>query len=112
MSDPYIKNFPQSETVRMEEMVDYAQGQVVSRTLAQNDKMSMTLFAFPGGEGLSAHKAPGDALVQVLDGRVKLTIDGEPHELGPGESLVMPADIPHSLDALSDFKMLLTIVKG
>lgn len=91
--------------------MNYEKGRVVSRTFAQNDALSLTLFAFDQGEGLSTHAAPGDAMVHVLDGEVELTIGGKNVIACTGEIVVMPADIPHSVNAVKPFKMLLTVVK-
>ena len=108
---PLIKNIPFSEAHVLVDLVNYEQGRVVSRTLAQNDAVSVTLFAFDQGEGLSTHAAPGDALVQVLDGEVLLTIGGREVPAKTGQVVVMPADIPHSVHAATPFKMLLVVVK-
>ena len=106
-----IKNISFSEPHLLVNLVDYEKGRVVSRTFAQNDVLTLTLFAFDEGEGLSTHAAPGDAMVQVLDGEVTLTIGGKEVIAGTGEVVVMPADIPHSVNAPKPFKMLLTVVK-
>ncbi len=107
----YIKNINASEVNDLTTLVDYAEGQVVSRTLAQNPALSLTLFAFAAGEGVSTHTAPGDALLQVIDGQARVTIDRDIFKVKAGESIVMPANIPHAVDADEPFKMLLTIVK-
>ena len=108
-----IKNIPYSEPHVLVDLVDYEKGRVVSRTFAQNEGLSLTLtlFAFDEGEGLSTHAAPGDAMVQVLDGEVMLTIGGKEVVAKAGEVVVMPADVPHSVNATKPFKMLLTVVK-
>ena len=106
-----IKNIDFSEPLTLVNLVDYEKGRVVSRTFAQNEAMSLTLFAFDEGEGLSTHAAAGDAMVQVLDGEVSLTIGDKEVVATAGEVVVMPADIPHSVDAVKRFKMLLTVVK-
>ncbi len=106
-----IKNMPIAEAVVLRDLVTYQPGQVVSRTLAQNDQTSLTLFAFPEGEGLSAHTTPADAVVLILDGRATITIGDDEMTLGEGETVVMPANVPHALDAVEPFKMLLIIVK-
>ena len=107
-----IKNIVFSEPHHLTELVDYEEGRVVSRTFAQNSNLSLTLFAFDGGEEISAHTAPGDAMVQVLDGEAVVNIDGEEMTVGAGQVVVMPANIPHSVQAVNRFKMLLTVVKG
>jgi len=111
-STALIKNITFSEPLVIAELVDYEEGRVVSRTLAQNKCVSITLFAFDVGEGLSTHSAPGDAMVQVLDGEATINIGGEELIAKAGEVVVMPADVPHSLDARKPFKMLLTVVKN
>ncbi len=106
-----IKNIPYSEPHVLVDLVDYEKGRIVSRTFAQNEGLTLTLFAFDEGEGLSTHAAPGDAMVQVLDGEVMLTIGGKEVVAKAGEVVVMPADVPHSVNATKPFKMLLTVVK-
>ena len=106
-----IKNITFSEPHVLADLVNYGEGRVVSRTLAQNKDVSMTLFAFDTGEGLSTHSAPGDAMVQVLDGEAEINIGGKEIVVKTGEVVVMPADVPHSLDARVPFKMILTVVK-
>ncbi len=106
-----IKNIPFSEAHNLVDLVTYGEGRVVSRTFAQNSSLSFTLFAFDEGEGVSTHTAPGDAMVQVLDGEAVVNIDGEEMTVYAGQVVVMPADIPHSVTAVKRFKMLLTVVK-
>jgi len=106
-----IKNITKAEKLRLSELLEYQEAQVVSRTLAQNKQLSLTLFAFAKGEGLSTHSSTGDAMVQVLDGLGQFTIAERTHQLSAGECIVLPANIPHAVDALEDFKMLLTVVK-
>ena len=106
-----IKNIAFSEPHNLAELVDYEEGRVVSRTFAQNSNLSLTLFAFDGGEEISTHTAPGDAMVQVLDGEAVVNIDGEEMIVGAGQVVVMPANIPQSVTAVERFKMLLTVVK-
>ena len=106
-----IKNITFSEPHILFKLVDYEKGRVVSRTLAQNKCVSMTLFAFDVGEGLSTHSAPGDAMVHILDGEANIKIGGKDITARTGEVVVMPADVPHSLEAQKPFKMLLTVVK-
>jgi quercetin dioxygenase-like cupin family protein len=107
-----IKNINFKEALVLADLVDYEKGRVVSRTFAQNKSLSLTLFAFDQGEGLSTHAASGDAMVQVLDGEVLLTIGGKEVRAKAGEVVVMPADVPHSVDAIKPFKMLLTVVRS
>jgi quercetin dioxygenase-like cupin family protein len=110
-SRPMIKNMPKAEALDLCSLVDYKPGQVISRTLAQNKHLNLTVFAFAKGEGLSTHHSTGDAMVQVLDGVGILTIDGQPHTVSSGQTIVLPANVPHAVDASGDFKMLLTVVK-
>ena len=106
-----IKNIDFSEVHNLADLVDYEGGRVVSRTFAQNPTLSLTLFAFDAGEGVSTHTAPGDAMVHVLDGEAVVNIDGKEMIAGAGQVVVMPADVPHSVTAVQRFKMLLTVVK-
>ena len=96
----------------LKDMIEYQEGSVVSRTIIDKPQGTVTLFAFAEGEGLSEHTTPYDALVQVLDGEVEITIGGEAFHLDEGEMIVMPADVPHALKALGHFKMLLVMVKN
>ncbi len=107
-----IKNIPFSEAVNLSELVAYQPGQVISRTLAQTDAVSITLFALDAGEGISRHTTPGDALVYVLDGEAILEIGGVRVPTAAGQATVMPAHVPHALDAEQRFKMLLVVVKA
>jgi len=108
----FIKNITFAEAHVLVDLVDYQEGQVVSRTFAQTSAMSLTLFAFDRGEGLSTHTAAGDAFVQVLDGEAQINIGGRDVVLKAGQVVVMPANVPHSLQAAQRFKMLLVVVKG
>ncbi len=94
------------------DLVDYQQGAVVSKTLLEKKTGTVTAFAFDVGQGLSEHTAPFDALVQVLDGEVEITISGKPFHLKQGEIIIMPANEPHALKAVSRFKMLLTMIRS
>ena len=105
-----IKNIDHTAVVTLKEQVSYQTGQVVSRTLAQNNALSITLFAFDKGEEISTHESGGDAFVTCLDGVGRITIDGEPHILHEGESIVMPARHPHAVYGEEQFKMLLVVV--
>ena len=97
---------PAAEAVDLAEAVAYAPGSVVSRTIAENEAGTLTLFAFDAGQGLSEHSAPFDALVQVLDGEVELTIGGQAVRATAGQVVVMPANVPHAVEAVARFKML------
>ncbi|SHH46500.1 Cupin domain-containing protein [Anaerosphaera aminiphila DSM 21120] len=104
------KNINPSEVLKLSELVNLAEGQVVSKTISQNDNVSITLFAFSKGEEISTHESSGDALVTILEGKSEIVIDGENFSVSEGESILMPAGSPHSLHALEDFKMMLTVV--
>ena len=106
-----IKNIPFSETVDLKGMVDYEEGRVVSRTLASKPTVNITLFAFDEKEEISAHTSPGDAMVQILDGEALININGKKIAAVAGQVVVMPAGIPHSVSAVTQFKMILTVVK-
>lgn len=103
---------PPAEAVRLNDLVDYSPGSVVSRTLIKNEAGNVTLFSFDKGQGLSEHTSPFDALVQVLDGQAELTIGGEAVRAGAGQTVLMPAGVPHALHAPERFKMLLVLVRG
>jgi len=107
----FIKNISFSDVHRLADLVDYENGRVVSRTFAQNPSLSITLFAFDTGEGVSTHTAPGDAMLQVLDGKAAVNINGKEMAVAAGQVVVMPANVPHSVTAVERFKMLLTVVK-
>ena len=105
-----MKNYDIATVLTMKEQVAYQPGQVVSKTLAQNDAVSVTLFAFDKGEEISTHESGGDALVLCLDGEGRITVDGVVHILHEGESILMPARHPHAVFGQERFKMLLVVV--
>jgi len=105
-----IKNIPQETVFETASQVTVQPGQVVSKTLAQNDYVSITLFAFSEGEEIITHDSEGDAMVQVLEGTGVFTVDGKPYRVSAGEMLIMPAKIKHAVFAEENFKMLLTVV--
>ncbi len=108
--DKKIKNIPHEEIVTLRELVPCQEGQVVSRTLAQNNAVSVTLFSFDKGEEISTHRSEGDAFVTCLEGVGKITIDGEEYFLKEGQSIVMPAGHPHAVYGEEAFKMLLVVI--
>lgn len=110
MNEKLIKNIDFAKPLNMEALVDYEEGRVVSRTLAQGKPLSVTLFAFDKGEEISSHSAGGDAMVYILDGEAEITIGDEKFKVIKGETIVMPAHVPHALMATEKFKMLLTVV--
>ena len=105
-----MKNISEKEVLTLREQVAYQPGQVVSRTLAQNSAVSVTLFSFDKGEEISTHASGGDAFVTCLEGVGRITIDGEEFLLHQGESIVMPAGHPHAVYGQEQFKMLLVVV--
>ena len=105
-----MKNISKAEVLTLRDQVAYQSGQVVSRTLAQNEHVSVTLFSFDKGEEISTHESGGDAMVTCLDGVGRITIDGVEHILHEGESIVMPARHPHAVYGQEQFKMLLVVV--
>jgi quercetin dioxygenase-like cupin family protein len=94
------------------DMINYQKEAIVSKTIIEKNTGTVTLFAFDMGQGLSEHTAPFDALVQVLDGEVEIKISGKPFHLKQGEIIIMPANEPHALKAVSRFKMLLTMIRS
>ena len=94
------------------DLVTYQAGAVVSRTLINAKTGTVTLFAFDAGQELSEHTAPFDALVQVLDGETRITIAGQSFELKAGDLIIMPANQPHAVSAITPFKMLLTMIRS
>lgn len=105
-----IKNVEHETVFSLAAQVDVRKGEVVSRTLAQNDAVSITLFAFDKNEEISTHESDGDAMVTVLEGKGRLTVAGRDYLLEAGQSLVMPSRKPHAVFAEEAFKMLLVVV--
>lgn len=108
--EKYIKNFSAEKAVVLKEQITCRQGEVVSKTLAQNDAVSVTLFAFDAGEEISTHESTGDAFVTVLEGTGIFTVDGVEHTVSAGQSLLMPAKKPHSVRGDEAFKWMLVVV--
>ena len=110
MSEKIIKNMEHESVLNLAEQVTILPGQVVSKTLAQNKAVSVTLFAFDKDEEISTHDSSGDAMVTVLEGKGRFIVDGQEHFVNAGEVLVMPAKKPHAVYAPEPFKMLLVVV--
>lgn len=110
MNEKFFKNIEFSQPLDFAGLVEYKPGQVISLTLVQNKHVSMTLFAFSKGEGISTHSAPGDAFVYILDGCARITIGGATEIVSKGQAIIMPSNIPHGLEAEENFKMLLVVV--
>ena len=100
-----------SEILHMADLVAYNEGSVVSRQITKAEAGNVTLFAFDKDQELSEHTAPFDALVHVLDGETEIRISGKPFHLKTGDAIIMPADEPHAVKALTRFKMLLTMIR-
>ena len=103
------KNIKKQTKLNLKDQVDYQPGQVVSKTLVQNEYVSMTIFSFDKGEEISTHAAGGDAMVTVLEGKGRFTVGGEVFFLETGDTLIMPKDIPHSVYGEEQFKMQLVV---
>lgn len=102
---------PKSQVLKMADLVSYQDGAVVSRQITKTEAGNVTLFAFDAGQELSEHTAPFDALVHILDGEAEVRISGVSHSLSAGDAIVMPADEPHAVRAVTKFKMLLTMIR-
>ena len=100
------------EIYNLNDMLDYQKGSVVSRTLIDKNEGTVTLFSFDKDQGLSEHTTPFDALVNVIDGKVKITISKKDYILNKGQMIIMPANEPHALKALERFKMMLIMIKA
>ena len=105
-----IKNIDHEKVIRIAEQVQVQEGQVVSRTLAQNSNVSITVFAFDKNEEISTHESKGDAMVTVLEGKGVFTVGDKKHTVSEGETLIMPAMVPHAVFAEEAMKMLLVVV--
>lgn len=105
-----IRNIPHAKSITLAEEIDYDPGKVVSKTLAQQPGVGITLFAFDAGEDISTHAAGGDAMAHVLEGEAEITVGGVTHWVTADHAIIMPAGVPHALHALTPFKMLLTVV--
>jgi len=101
-----------AKAVKVRELIDYQEGSVVSQTILETETGTVTLFAFAEGQGLSEHTAPFDALVYLLDGEAEVTISGQSLHIREGELVIMPANKPHALKAVTKFKMLLTMLRS
>jgi quercetin dioxygenase-like cupin family protein len=107
-----MKNIEFSKVLDLNDLITYQEGQVISRTFAQVPTANITLFSLDQGEGISTHTTAGDAMVQILDGEAEITIGDKTLTVKEGETVIMPSDIPHGLEACKAFKMLLTVIKG
>ncbi|MHC1707712.1 MAG: cupin domain-containing protein [Bacteroidales bacterium] len=103
--------FEKGKAMNFNELVEYSDNGIISKRILEKKTGNVSLFSFDKGQKLSEHSAPFDALVQVIDGKAEILINREPHLLIAGESIIMPANIPHALNAVEKFKMLLTMIK-
>lgn len=110
MQKNFIKNIDFSTALTLADLVSYQPGQVVSKTLAQNPAVSLTIFAFDQGEEISSHESNGDAMVIALDGEGEISIGSEKHIVKAGQTIIMPAKTPHAVYASQQFKMFLIVV--
>ena len=101
-----------AQVLNPETLIDYQEDSIVSRVLLKKKTGSVTLFAFDQGQELSEHTAPFDALVEMVDGEAEITISGAAHRMKKGELIIMPADEPHAVRALSQFKMILVMIRS
>ncbi len=104
--------FKKGKVLNLEEMVEYSSGGVISKQVLKNQAGNITLFSFDQGQGLTEHTAPFDAVVHILDGEAQITIGGNSNLVKKGESIIIPANVTHALQAVERFKMLLTMIKG
>ncbi len=100
------------EKQKLNELIDYQNGSIVSKEIIKSEKGNVTWFAFDKGQGLSEHTAPFDALVYIFEGEAEIVIAGSSNLLNAGETIVMPADKPHALKAVKRFKMMLTMIRS
>lgn len=101
-----------SNVLKMEDLIDYQEGAVVSREIIRKETGTVTIFAFDKGEGLSEHTAPFDAMVQIIDGEAEIIISGNKNYLKKGDMIIMPANEPHALNAIERYKMILTMIRS
>lgn len=104
--------FNHSTKYVLKEAVAYAEGSIVSKIITRNNAGNVTLFAFDDGQNLSEHTAPFDAMIQILDGSAAIHIDNNPYLLNENDMIIMPANVPHAVEAKGKFKMLLTMIKA
>ena len=106
------KGFDKSTILKLTEMVEYSDNGIISKRVLDKQTGNITLFSFDKGQRLSEHTAPFDAMVQVIEGEAEILIDSKPYILSAGNSIIMPANIPHAVNAKEKFKMILTMIKS
>jgi len=100
-----------SKKYNLQDSITYANGSIVSKIVQKSDSGNITLFAFDEKQNLSEHTAPFDAIIQIIEGKARVIIDGKVYNMLKGECIIMPANIPHAVEATTAFKMLLTMIK-
>ncbi len=111
MAENFIQMEDMTQAIKLTDIIDYMDHSVVSREIIRKPAGTMTIFAFDKGEGLSEHTAPFDAAVYILEGEAEISIDGKPHSVREKEMIIMPANKPHALKAVTRYKMLLVMIK-
>ena len=104
--------FPKGKIFSFINEIDFAQGSIVSKIILKKETGNVTLFSFDKGQNLSEHTAPFDAMIQVIEGKAEVSLNKVPFILNAGENIIMPANIPHAVDAVEKFKMVLTMIKS
>lgn len=105
-------NIAKNQKIKLAETIEYQAGSVVSKEIVKGKTSNVTVFAFAKGEGLKEHSAPFDAMVTIIDGSAEIYISGKKHELATGEMIIMPANEPHAVKAVEQFKMMLVMIRG
>lgn len=105
------QSFQKGAILHLTSLIEYSDGGIISKQLIKSPSGNITLFSFGKGEELSEHRAPFDALIQVLEGTANVVLNGTPYNVKAGESIILPANVPHALTAIEKFKMLLTMIK-
>jgi quercetin dioxygenase-like cupin family protein len=112
MEDTTHSDISSGQPGSLENLIAYQRDAVVSKTIIKKTTGTVTLFAFDKGQGLSEHTAPFEALVYLIDGEAGITVGSQTHQVKKGEVIILPANVPHALTALSPFKMLLTMIRS
>lgn len=105
------QSFQKGTILHLTSLIEYSDGGIISKQLIKSPSGNITLFSFGKGEELSEHRAPFDALIQILERSANIVINGTPFIVKTGESIILPANIPHAVTAIERFKMLLTMIK-
>ncbi|HUS86722.1 MAG TPA: cupin domain-containing protein [Bacteroidales bacterium] len=103
--------FVHSTIYNLKDSVSYSENSIVSKVIAKSENVNLTLFAFDAGQNLSKHTSPFDAMIQVLEGKVQIEIGDDRYDLEEGKMIIMPANVPHAVEAADRFKMLLIMFR-